>query len=838
MKKYLICLSVVVYYFFLVSWLLSVAATASSALSRLAQNTKEIDGNFGQEYSGQVNADATDIYHFNYTRLENETDAIRVLVSSRNAVEKYPLLVVIKQQLGVLSWQIPLLAERIYPYWHTGRTLCPTINYRAEDANSSLSNATVQQNIYMEISSASMNSTQYTLTASPVRDFFINRTQPLYLNVTPSMPQYVEYLMPEGIDRVLVQMRALEPQKYCSYFSVQPVQCPVADLESELRIEGIYQTVTSKGAIVVTRSQYSRFYVVITVKPVDFFCHAMEDIQPTINSSSAYYDRVKQVELLIIPTLDTRGYLLAIFAMVGFFLGFYVITCGLLAGNILHGRCTRSPATGGSKVLNELEKDVEGEPIPRPEGAEPALRGKSGHDDATVEEQPGGSRDEAVGNDDDSEVIRRASDSSLESLDVDFVQEVEDDKNIIRSKGQLCVGDLTRKTRKRLSKKDRQYRWSMITICIFYGLPVAQLVVTSQRALHDTGNEDLCYYNFACSNPVGMVVDFNHVISNLGYVLLGILFILLVRRRQRQRSAARHANPPAKGDVENGVPAQFELYYATGLALMMEGLMSASYHICPSYSNFQFDTSFMYLIAGLGMLKIYQNRHADVLPNAYMAYAFFAFIILVAMLGVVYASIYVWITFSVALIIVSCMLSAQIYFIGRWKLDCGMFGRIWLHWRTHGVISRPGHVDRFVLLLMVIVINWTLAIMGPLWQPMDFASYMLACFLANLMLYLLFYSIMKLFHGERISRLTILFALGALLGWGGSLYLFFQGPINWRLTPSLSREVNKTCFLLDFYDQHDVWHMVSAVSMFFSFMTMFTLDDDLLNTPRDQIPVF
>jgi dsRNA-gated channel SID-1 len=184
------------------------------------------------------------------------------------------------------------------------------------------------------------------------------------------------------------------------------------------------------------------------------------------------------------------------------------------------------------------------------------------------------------------------------------------------------------------------------------------------------GNEDLCYYNFECANPLGLVSDFNHVISNIGYVMLGLLFMLLVRRRQLQFIKSKMEHPVVAGQ-EKGIPSQFGLYYAMGMALIMEGLMSASYHICPSYSNFQFDTSFMYLIGGLGMLKLYQTRHPDILPNAYMAYAFFAFIILMAVLGVIYINIAVWIAFSVFLILLTLGLSAQIYYLGRWKLDFG-----------------------------------------------------------------------------------------------------------------------------------------------------------------------
>jgi len=57
------------------------------------------------------------------------------------------------------------------------------------------------------------------------------------------------------------------------------------------------------------------------------------------------------------------------------------------------------------------------------------------------------------------------------------------------------------------------------------------------------------------------------------------------------------------------------MFYAMGFALVMEGLMSGSYHICPNHSNFQFDTAFMYTIAILCMLKIYQFRHPDINAN-------------------------------------------------------------------------------------------------------------------------------------------------------------------------------------------------------------------------------
>lgn len=65
-----------------------------------------------------------------------------------------------------------------------------------------------------------------------------------------------------------------------------------------------------------------------------------------------------------------------------------------------------------------------------------------------------------------------------------------------------------------------------------------------------------------------------------------------------------------------------------GVALIMEGILSGSYHICPNHSNFQFDTSFMYIIAVLCMVKLYQTRHPDINATAYATFGVLAIAIL------------------------------------------------------------------------------------------------------------------------------------------------------------------------------------------------------------------
>jgi dsRNA-gated channel SID-1 len=85
---------------------------------------------------------------------------------------------------------------------------------------------------------------------------------------------------------------------------------------------------------------------------------------------------------------------------------------------------------------------------------------------------------------------------------------------------------------------------------------------------------------------VSVLSDFNHVFSNIGYGLLGLLFVMLVYRRERRHLRAVALD--ATKDSALGLPQQFGLFYAMGVALMAEGLLSACYHVCPNQTNFQF----------------------------------------------------------------------------------------------------------------------------------------------------------------------------------------------------------------------------------------------------------
>ena len=84
-----------------------------------------------------------------------------------------------------------------------------------------------------------------------------------------------------------------------------------------------------------------------------------------------------------------------------------------------------------------------------------------------------------------------------------------------------------------------------------------------------------------------------------------------------------------------------------GAALMLEGILSACYHICPVNKSFQFDTTFMYIITVLIFLKIYQFRHPDITANAYVIFSTIAVMLVFEAVGYYSPSKAVFLLFTV-----------------------------------------------------------------------------------------------------------------------------------------------------------------------------------------------
>uniref|UniRef100_A0A8C8ZWS0 SID1 transmembrane family member 1 n=1 Tax=Prolemur simus TaxID=1328070 RepID=A0A8C8ZWS0_PROSS len=785
---------------------------------------------FDHVYSGVVSLSTEDIYSFNYTSQPGQVTAVRVYVNSSSENLNYPVLVVVRQQKEVLSWQVPLLFQglyqRSYNYQEVSRTLCPS-----EATNET---GPLEKLIFVDVASMAPLGAQYKLLVTKLKHFQLRTNVAFHFTASPSQPQYFLYKFPKDVDSVIIKVVS-EMAYPCSVVSVQNIMCPVYDLDHNVEFNGVYQSMTKKAAITLQKKDFpgEQFFVVFVIKPEDYACGGSFFIQEKENQTWNL-QRAKNLKVTIVPSIKGSVYVKSSLFSVFIFLSFYV---GCLLVVFVHCVRFQRKSIDGSFGSNDGSGNmVVSHPI--------AASTPEGSNYGTIDESSS-SPGRQMSSSDGGPPCQSDTDSSVEESDFDTMPDIESDKNIIRTKMFLYLSDLSRKDRRIVSKKYKIYFWNIITIAVFYALPVIQLVITYQTVVNVTGNQDICYYNFLCAHPLGVLSAFNNILSNLGHVLLGFLFLLIVLRRDILHRRALEAKDIFA--MEYGIPKHFGLFYAMGIALMMEGVLSACYHVCPNYSNFQFDTSFMYMIAGLCMLKLYQTRHPDINASAYSAYASFAVVIMLTVLGVVFGKndVWFWVIFSAIHILASLALSTQIYYMGRFKIDVsdpdlGIFRRAAMVFYTDCVqqCSRPLYMDRMVLLIVGNLVNWSFALFGLIYRPRDFASYMLGIFICNLLLYLAFYIIMKLRSSEKVLPVPLFCIVATAVVWAAALYFFFQNLSSWEGTPAESREKNRECVLLDFFDDHDIWHFLSATALFFSFLVLLTLDDDLDVVRRDQIPVF
>lgn len=122
---------------------------------------------------------------------------------------------------------------------------------------------------------------------------------------------------------------------------------------------------------------------------------------------------------------------------------------------------------------------------------------------------------------------------SLDETEYDTADDIQFDREIFLNKPVIYLSDLARKDPRVLTRKSYLYLYNVLTVAVFYGLPVVQLVFTYQNVLNETGQQDLCYYNFLCAHPLGFFSDANHLFSNVGYMVFGLLFLWIVHRRER-----------------------------------------------------------------------------------------------------------------------------------------------------------------------------------------------------------------------------------------------------------------------------------------------------------------
>lgn len=743
---------------------------------------------YNESFTAEVQKDVEYILQFSG---KYQNYPLRVTIENVTADTKNPLMIAARQPDQLLSWQIPLQVESdsgIKLYNKTSRTLCKDLFTNATELLTR-----IEENPIITIASSSLKNVTFSIKVDYQEDFFVELSKNYEFTITPSEPRYFFYNFStnntndeeySNYHTVILEVESID--EVCMTVSIQNASCPVLDLNQDITFRGFYETVNTKGGITIPKFKFPLgFYVVFVAKADDTDCTGKVGVSEP--------DRLKNIVFRIDPSISYKDYVNAVILTLSGIALFY-----LLFG-LGFTYCSFRDF-----IPKNMQYAIECNP-----------------DSVTTTPLAASSAGDNV---------------SFNETEYDNISEGSLDKQNRLYKSELYLCDLATKDPRVLKRKSYLYLYNVLTVAVFYGLPVVQLVITYQRVLNETGEQDLCYYNFLCAHPLGVVSDFNHVFSNSGYVFLGILFLWITYRR-----AILHAD--LDFDRQFGIPQHYGLFYSMGVALIMEGVLSGSYHICPNHSNFQFDSSFMYVMAVLCMVKLYQNRHPDINATAYTTFGVLALAILLGMLGILEGNIYFWIFFTILYLSTCLYLSLQIYYMGCWKCDTGAPRRVYMAMvrdfqRGPLYVIKPVHTARLVLLIIGNVCNWSLAFWGLYDHQKDFALFLLAVFMSNTLLYFFFYIIMKLIHREKLKSLTWFFLFCSITCALSAMYFFLHKSISWATTPAESRQFNQECKLLRFYDFHDIWHFLSAIGMFFTFMVLLTLDDDLSHKDRSQIPVF
>ncbi|XP_064089921.1 uncharacterized protein LOC135203921 [Macrobrachium nipponense] len=184
-------------------------------------NSVVIKGEFGTVITGRINKTTEYLFEFFYNTSQLEKNAVRVTVSSADCDYTNPLLVVVRQQRGVLSWQLPLEPPSsdviLEEYRTVSRTLCPVKNYKVMLQGS----LDTKQRLFIDLSTSSPKNITYSVTAEFEDNFHIELHNLQTFEITPSQPVFYEFVFPDDVEMVLVKANAQDD--FCAMVAIQNI---------------------------------------------------------------------------------------------------------------------------------------------------------------------------------------------------------------------------------------------------------------------------------------------------------------------------------------------------------------------------------------------------------------------------------------------------------------------------------------------------------------------------------------------------------------------------------------------------------------------------------------
>ena len=379
-----------------------------------------------------------------------------------------------------------------------------------------------------------------------------------------------------------------------------------------------------------------------------------------------------------------------------------------------------------------------------------------------------------------------------------------------------------------------------------------QFVYADWYLMIQEGDRDHCYYNDFCYRVLYYDIPFNLMSSNFAYILHAFILALSVWYMESELLARckkiRQTQPPpvAENAECNSTEAHkrrisFSIGYAFSWALLFEGLFSMLYHLCPTKMTFQFDLAFMFVISGLIVVVMYngiQLNHAGERGGHVGASNFYlGFIVPLYILNYIgslnhskegliptaaWATplalwvffIFNWVGYKLYLEN-WCLLILWRWVVKNCRLQC-----VGSHsWNPNNYSPQNVKEGKFVCLMIGLIV-----------AVLMFCLFSVTKYIGSLPHALLFTCILEsvivicwklrkcccLWRdlGYKKFPCVIIYVL-TTLALGFSALAFFIGfPTTDKAeTPEISRNKNHKCIIIDFYDYHDLWHILSSFAL-------------------------
>jgi len=401
-------------------------------------------------------------------------------------------------------------------------------------------------------------------------------------------------------------------------------------------------------------------------------------------------------------------------------------------------------------------------------------------------------------------LIETESENNESIIENDIEEETDSLQQIFSPKNDQLPFSSSRNKRKIQTSYKHSWRL-LLLISIFYGLPTIQYIF--YQISDPEVRKEQCYFNNKCVHQVGGIVSFNNVISNLAYILLSLTLYYIIFKYDNTFQNVR----------------EYYLIICIIISMLLEGVYSSLYHLCPSRVNLQFDTTFMFFFGVFMIIYILQKNRKNDLIDISKLFLFMGVLIFINTINLTLDNnSFEWIFVIIIFPISNFIISANVYF-GHTNWSFNIFYFICRLRHSFTNIRRLPNISYLFCLIIINVINLCLLI-TCIFKNIDFSKFLLGTLCIDMIIVLIHHIALKINNGVYIPFWKFFIGIFTIIIVCLSLYFYQLPTINDKVSQEDSAKYNSSCVLFNYFDTHDIWHFLSATGMFSSILFVWLLD--------------